>query len=258
LSKETELYSLTEQFRHHADTPDLSRSKAALKAQERIAYDLGMGDVETLESAGLMARNNAAHKTGSTLDEKRKDKRKFDQLLDILSQSLISLENELLDLENKIADARETISNNLTDIDYIRSLDADELYGPDGQLKEDVKTFLKKHGYDDLDDKTAEDICHMLTAIEVRALEDNDAKRDKIANWTDRHAALRAKAKDMVHDDMSDAHKQQAQHLSQRDPEQLARERLEALEKVDIEKSENLDTAELSASANNITANFEF
>jgi len=235
-----------------------THSAGALKAQERIAHDLGMGDIETLEAAGLMARNNAAHKTGSTVDAKRKDKRKFDQLLDILSQSLISLENELLNLENKIADARETISNNLTDIDYIRSLDADELYGPDGKLKADVKAFLKKHGYDDVEDKSAEDICHILTAIEVRALEDNDAQRDKIANWTDRHAALRKQAKDMMQDDMSDAHKQQAQDLSQRDPEQLARERLDALEKVDIEKSETLNTAELSASANNITTSFEF
>jgi len=206
-----------------------------------------------------MARNNAAHKTESTQDAKRKNKRKFEQVLDALSQSLRSLENELLDLENKIADAHDAISNNIADIDFIRSLNADALYGPDGKLKADVKTLLKKHGYDDVEDKSAEDICHILTAIEVRALEDNEAKRDKIANWTDRHAALRQQAKDMMHDGTSDTHKQQAQYLSQRDPEQLARERLEVLEKQNDANAENaISKAEVDIRADSISQGFSF
>jgi len=62
-------------------------------------------------------------------------------------------------------DSRVIIAGNQSDIDFIRSLDTDNLYGENGDLRDDVSILLSKHGYDDLQGKSVEDIRHMLKGI---------------------------------------------------------------------------------------------
>ena len=229
MGQNDQTFSLTQGFQDSAENPDLLRTTQLAKEQERHALFMGMGDGLALENAGLMSRNNSSDRLKMETERKERDKKAYERALELMSKHLNAIQTEMFDLEEKIAGSRIIIAENQSDIDFIRSIDTDNLYSADGDLRDDVSAFLKKHGYDDLDGKSEEDIRHMLLAIEVLAIEQNDIEQDKIDGWLDRHADLRRDAQDIVNRQNSDSHQSWADGLANRDPELLARNRLQAV-----------------------------
>lgn len=199
------------------------------KVRERDALFLGMGDGSALETAGLRARNNAADKLAIETDRKKRNQKAVERAIELIAGRLNKIEDEMIGLENKIADSREIIANNNADIEFIRSLDTDNLYGADGKLDEDVTAFLARHGYDDLDGKSEYDIRHMLTEIEINAIEQNEVEDKKINGWLERHEHLRGEADKVSGYSPSNDQRQRGTNIANRDPEQLARDRINAL-----------------------------
>ncbi|PHR60974.1 MAG: hypothetical protein COA43_04845 [Robiginitomaculum sp.] len=236
---------LTDSFYQNADGSDLNITTDASKLLEREALLMGMGDGEALIDSGTMAKNNAASNLAINTETKKRNKDAIDRaLLESITRTLNGIETEMKGLEVKIANSREIIADNNSDIDFIRTLDTDNLYDANGDLRGDVTTFLKKHGYDDLDDKSEDDLRHIITAIEVQAIEQNDIEASNIEGWLERHGQLRQQAVGAAQDGSADQ-KQRASDLAGRDPEQLARDRLDAMveNKSDIaDSSKNLET----------------
>lgn len=229
LGQDGQTLSLTQGFQDSAESPDLLRTTQLAKEQERHALFMGMGDGLALENAGLISRNNSSDRLKIETERKERDKKAYERALELMSKRLSAIQAEMFDLEEKIADSRVIIAGNQNDIDFIRSLDTDNLISTNGVLREDVNALLKKHGYHDLNGKSEEDIRHMLTAIEVQAIEQNDREQDKIDDWLGRHADLRRDAQDIVKGQNSDSHQSWVDGLANRDPELLARNRLQAV-----------------------------
>jgi|GEM_PF-5056365 len=228
---------LTDTFYQNADSPDLNVSTDVAKTQEHKAILMGMGDGEALIDSGTMAKNNASSNLAINTENKKRNKDAIDRaLLESIAKTLNGIETEMNDLEAKIASSREIIADNNADIDFIRTLDTGNLYDVNGDLRGDVTALLKKNGYDDLEGKSEDGLRHIITAIEVQAIEQNDIEANNIEGWLQRHRKLRLQAVGAAKDG-SAYQKQRASDLSGRDPEQLARDRLEAVSN----KSENLD-----------------
>lgn len=230
MGQDGQTFSLSEGFQRSAESPDLLRTTELSKEHERHAMFMGMGDGLALENAGQISRNNKSDRLASETERKKRKKHAYERALELMSARLNDIQNEMIELEQNIADSRLIIADNDGDIDFIRSLDTDTLYGEDGELRGDVSGLLKKHGYDDLDGKSEDDIRHMLTAIEVQAIEQNEVEADKIEGWLDRHSELRQDAQDAVQDNTSNPHQSWANDLTDRDPEVLARTRLDAFD----------------------------
>lgn len=229
MGQDDQTFSLTRGFQDSAESPDILRTTVLAKDQEQHALFMGMGDGLALENAGLMSRNNSSGKIAIEAERKKRNKQAYERALELMSQKLNDIQNEMFELEQKIANSRMIIADNQSDIDFIRSLDTDNLYSANGDIRDDVSALLKKHGYDDLQGKLEEDIRHMLTAIEVQAIEQNDREQYKIDGWLNRHADLRRDAQDIVKGQNSDNHQSWADGLANRDPELLARNRLQAV-----------------------------
>lgn len=236
---------LTDSFYQNADSSDLNVTTDVAKTQEHDALLMGMGDGEALINSGTIAKNNASSNLTINAETKKRNKDAVDRaLLESITKTLNGIETEMKGLEVKIANSREIISDNNADIDFIRTLDTDNLYDANGDLRGDVTALLKKHGYDDLEGKSEDDLRHMITAIEVQAIEQNDIEANNIEGWLERHGQLRQQAVSAAKDGSTDQ-KQRASNLAGRDPEQLARDRLEAMveNKSDIaDSSKNLET----------------
>jgi hypothetical protein len=222
--------SLSGGFARSADGSDLNTTTDTAKVLDEHTMLLGMGDGADLESAGLMAKNNAADKAAIATEEKKRNKRTVDRaLLNSITQTLNGIEAEMHGLEEKIANSRQIIADNNTDIEFIRSLDTDSLYDASGNLRTDVTAFLKKRGYNDLDGKSEDDLRHMITAIEVRIIDQNENEHHNIDGWLDRHGQLRQQSHDAVKDGASEKQRHHADELAKRDPEYQARLRMEAM-----------------------------
>ena len=172
--------------------------------------------------------------------------------------NLNDIQTEMIDLETKIADSSVIIANNITDIDFIRSLDTDTLYGTDGGVRDDVSALLKKHGYEDLEGMSENDIRHILTVIEVQAIEQNIAEQDKITGWLDRHGKLRGQARDIADASPSSDQRQDASDIASRDPEQLARDRMQAVTAQNHAPQETVTEAFVEVKKDLGTQNFSF
>lgn len=229
MGQDGQTFSLSECFQHSAESPDLLRTTELSKEHEQHVLFMGMGDGLALENAGLMSRNNTSDRLKVETERKKRDKHAYERALELMSRRLNDIQNEMIEIEQNIADSRLIIAGNESDIDFIRSLDTDTLYCEDGELRADVSGLLKKHGYDDLDGKSEADIRHIITTIEVQAIEKNDVERDKIEAWQDRHGALRREAQEVVRGHSSETHQTWANDLASRDPEILARTRLSAM-----------------------------
>lgn len=249
---------LTDSFYQNADSSDLNVTTDVAKAQEHKALLMGMGDGEALIVSGTMAKNNAANNLAINTENKKRNKDAIDRaLLESITKSLNGIETEMNGLEVKIANSREIIATNNSDIDFIRTLDTDNLYDANGNLRGDVTAFLKKHGYDDLEGKSEDDLRHIITAIEVQAIEQNDIEASNIEGWLDRHGQLRQQAVGAAKDGSADQ-RQRASDLAGRDPEQLARQRMEAMVENKADVNEAASKAELASYDNTITTGFDF
>lgn len=247
---------LTDSFYQNADGSDLNITTESAKSEDHKALLMGMGDGEALINSGMMAKNNAANNLAINAENKKRNKDAIDRaLLESITETLNGIETEMKGLEVKIANSREIIADNNADIDFIRTLDTNNLYDANGDLRGDVTAFLKKHGYDDLDGKSEDDLRHIITAIEVQAIEQNDIEASKIDGWLDRHGRLRQQAVSTANDGSADQ-KQRASDLAGRDPEQLARDRLEAMVENNPDLADIAKDQEVAARATTITQDF--
>lgn len=163
---------------------------------EHDAFNLGMGDAADLQSAGLMARSNAAVAILEKIsDQKNRDKRFEDLIYEQIRKSLDDIRAEMVWLYKQIKVEEKVIQTNNTDIDFIRSLDDDNIMGADGKPRSDVKALLKKHGYDDVDNMDVADILLVTQTIETDLHGDNIARKERINDYQDRHDVLRQSAK---------------------------------------------------------------
>jgi len=235
--------SLQDSFKQAIDGSDMMATTLRAENQEQHALFLGMGDAADLQSAGLMAKNNASDKLAIEMERKKRNKDAVDRaLLDSVNKRLDDIEAEMSDLERKIADSRNIIDANRDDIAFIRSLDTVSLYNADGSLRTDVDNFLGEHSYTHLEDKSESDIRHILTTIEVRAIEENENEESKIHGWTERHDHLRNEAKDITNDISTPEIEERLNSITARDPEILARQRMEAMENGQTEIAQEAQT----------------
>ena len=229
MGQDGQTFSLTKGFQDNADSPDLLRTTELAKEAERHALLMGMGEGLALESAGMMARNNSSGRLAVETERKKRDKQAYERALELMSKRLNDIQDEMFQIEGNIAATRLIIESNQSDICFIRSLDTQTLYDANDNVRDDVNVLLAKHGYNVSEDMSEDDLRHILTVIEVLAIEQNDIEQDKIDGWLDRHADLRRDAQDIVNRQNSDSHQSWADGLANRDPELLARNRLQAV-----------------------------
>ena len=249
--------TLRDGFQKSVGSPDLHVTTALAKSQESDTLFLGMGDGADLVSAGRIARNNASDKSAIETDRKKRNKEALERAIRLISDRLNQIETEMIDLETKIADSSEIIANNQADIDFIRGLDTDNLYDADGKLNGDTSAFLGKHGYN-LEGKSVEEIRHMLTEIEVAAIEQNDTEENKIDSWLNRHEHLRRESHNISKDSPSSDQRQRGAGIADRDPELLARKAIEAYSGNAVEVAEESEIAVVEAKVSTETQEFSF
>ncbi len=207
------------------DRPDLNITTENAKLREQTAFQLGMGDAEALASSGLMARSNAAFSMLEQIQNRKDKDSKFEAaILEQLRQSLNDIGAEMNWLEDQIRVEEKAIQHNNQEIDFIRTLDENNIYGADGKLRGDVSDLLKKNGYDDLDGKSTDEVMHMLTIIETKLHGDNIIRLDRIDSYQDRHAHLREKVRqfgeNLPEGTPNDIH-QKAEALAERHPYEI-------------------------------------
>lgn len=112
-----------------------------------------------------------------------------------LRQSLNDIHAEIQWLDEQIKVEEKIIQANNSDIDFIRTLDEDNIMDADGKPRQDVKALLKKHGYDDVDGMDIADILLITQIIETDLHSDNIERKTRISDYQDRHAVLRDTAK---------------------------------------------------------------
>ena len=191
--------SLIDGFSKSAEGEGLRATTIVAREREAIAYNLGMGDKADLESSGLMARSNAAVANLNNLQSKKdKDKRFEDMIFEQMRQSLEAINAEMDWLESQIKVEETAIQENNSDIDFIRTLNEDNIMGANGKLHEDVNALLKKHGYSDASDLAADEVMLILQAIETDLHNDNIIRLDRIDDYQARHGELRDMADDML------------------------------------------------------------
>jgi len=191
--------SLIDGFNKSVESKDLLATTIIAKEREAIAHNLGMGDGADLESSGLMARSNSAVANLNNLQSRKdKDKRFEDLIYEQMRKSLEAINAEMDWLEDQIKIEETAIQQNNSDIDFIRTLDEDNIMGADGKLREDVNALLKKHGHSDTGDLAADEVMLILQAIETDLHNDNIIRQDRIDVYQARHSQLRSMAGDMM------------------------------------------------------------
>ena len=134
------------------EATDLLNTTIKAKDLEETAHNLGMGGSEDILNAGLMARSNAAITLIENLkSQKEKDKRFEDLIYEQMRKSLTAINEEMDWLEGQIKADQETIQENNTDIDFIRTI-VDEQDLDDPHKRNQANALLKKHGFDSIDD----------------------------------------------------------------------------------------------------------
>jgi len=239
------------------DNPDLNITTENAELREQTAFQLGMGDAEALAGSGLIARSNAALNVLEQIKIRKDKDSKFEAaILEQLRQSLNDIGVEMDWLEDQISIEEKAIQHNNREIDFIRTLDEDNIYGADGKLRDDVSELLKKNGYDDLDGKSPDEIMHMLTIIETKLHGDNIIRIDRIDDYQDRHAHLREKARQFGENQPEGTPediRHNARELAERQPYEVKyRAVIDGVEPVANAAYE----AELSERAQNITSTF--
>lgn len=189
---------------------------------DRLAFNLGMGDASALESAGLMARSNAAVAMIDNIKgRKDRDKRFEDLVYEQIRQSLNDIQAEIQWLDEQIKVEEKAIQYNNTDIDFLRRLDEHNIMDADGKPRDDVKALLKKHGYENVDTMDVADILLITQTIETDLHNDNIVRKDRISDYQDRHGALRETAQrfqDRLPDDAPEDVRKQIADLASREP----------------------------------------
>ena len=146
-----------------------------------------------------MARSNAAVANLNNLQNRKdKDKRFEDLIYEQMRQSLEAINAEMDWLEGQIKIEEGAIQENNGDIDFIRTLDEDNVMGENGQPREDVAALLRKHGHDNIDGLDATEIMHLLQIVETDLHNDNIIRQDRINSYQKRHSDLRDMAGDML------------------------------------------------------------
>ncbi len=211
-------FDLTGGFKQSVDSLDLHVTTDIAKDLEHMAFNLGMGDGAALEASGMMARSNAAVANLNNLQSrKEKDKRLEDLIHNQMIKSLNAIGAEMDWLEEQIRTEEKAIQHNNAEINFIRTLNEDNIMGADGKLRDDVKTLLKKHGRNNFNGKDPDEIMHMLEAIETNLHGDNIERESRIESYQKRHGALREHAGQIV-DSATGVAKEQAQELAAREP----------------------------------------
>lgn len=204
------------------DAADLMKTTKTGRDLDRHAFNLGMGDASALESAGLMARSNAAVAMMDNIKgQKDRDKRFEDLAYEQIRQSLNDIQAEIQWLDEHIKIEEKAIQTNNTDIDFLRTLDEDNIMGPDGKPREDVKALLKKHGYENVDSMGVADIMLITQTIETDLHNDNIVRKGRIGDYQGRHGELRETAQRFQHslpDDAPEDVQQQVADLASREP----------------------------------------
>jgi len=190
------------------DAADLMNTTKTSRELETHAFNLGMGDTSDLESTGLMARSNAAVAMMDNINGRNKRDKWFEDLVyEQIRQSLNEIHAEIQWLDEQIKVEEKAIQTNNTDIDFIRTLDEDNIMGADGKPRQDVKALLKKYGYDDISKMDVADIMLITQTIETDLHNDNIIRKGRISDYQDRHDVLRDTAKrfqDNLPDDAPD------------------------------------------------------
>lgn len=243
-------FSLTGGFKQSADNVDLRVTTDLTIEKETVALNLGMGDGVELESSGLIARSNAAVANLNDLrNRKDKDKRFADLVYEQIRKSLedISVEMDWLDKQIKIEET--ALQQNNTDIDFIRTLDEDNIMDADGNPRDDVAALLKKHGYDDTDNLALDEIQLILHTIETDLHNDNTERQGRIEGYQERHGHLQESVqrfRENMPEGMSDDIKQKVEALAEREPYEVTfRSEIEAAEVGNADVSETMKNTAL-------------
>lgn len=177
------------------DAADLMKTTEIGRDLDRLAFNLGMGDTSALESAGLMARSNAAVAMMDNIKgQKDRDKRFEDLIYEQIRQSLNDIQAEIQWLDEQIKVEEKAIQYNNTDIDFLRTLDEHNIMGADGKPRDDMKALLRKHGYENVDTMGVADILLVTQTIETDLHNDNIVRKGRISDYQDRHSVLRETA----------------------------------------------------------------
>jgi len=250
--------SLIDGFNKSVESKDLLATTIIAKEREAIAHNLGMGDGADLESSGLMARSNAAVANLNNLQSKKdKDKRFEDLIYEQMRKSLETINAEMDWLEDQIKIEETAIQQNNSDIDFIRTLDEDNIMGADGKLREDVNALLKKHGYSDTDDLAVDEVMFILQTLETEIHSDNILRQDRIDSYQKRHSELRDMAGDMM-DRLPEAAspelQEQVQATASRQPYEV---NYRAMKEAKIEQvADAIETVEKQQFEQNVSSDF--
>lgn len=111
---------------------DLLNTTKTARVLDRAAHDLGLGNIDDLISAGLQPKTNAAQKALDVLLGKKDKDAKFAEILHMqLLRTLDAINQELDWLHEQIGIEQAAIDDNLTDLDFIATLDEDNIMGAD-------------------------------------------------------------------------------------------------------------------------------
>lgn len=197
------------------DAADLMKTTKISRELDRHAFNLGMGDTSDLESAGLMARSNAAAAMMDKIKgQKDRDKRFEDLIYEQIRQSLNDIQAEIQWLDEQIKVEEKAIQYNYTDIDFLRRLDEHNIMDADGKPRDDVKALLKKHGYENVDTMDVADILLITQTIETDLHNDNIIRKGRISDYQVRHGELRETAQRFQDSLPADAPEDVQQHVA--------------------------------------------
>lgn len=213
-------------FTKAVDAPDLMATTDLAKTAVQDAFNLGTGDATDLESAGLIALSNAAVTVLDNIAErKERDKRLDDFMYEQLRKSLEDIHAEIEWLDEQIKTEEKAIQVNNAEIDFIRTLNEDNILDADGNVRDDVKAILKKHGYDDVDGMEVAEIMLITQAIETELHSDNIERKARIGEYQERVGDLQ-RSVERFQSDMPDGTPQDIQdsvrEIAEREPYEVS------------------------------------
>lgn len=249
-------------FSDVANAPDHLKTTLKGKDIEHTAFQLGQGDAADLVDAGLMPKSNAAMAILESIKDREDRKKRFEDLVyEQIRKALDDIYAEIEWLDEQIKIEEQAIQANNTDIDFIRTLDEDNIMDKNGEVRDEVKALLAKHGYTDVDDMDVTDILLITQTIETDLHNDNIIRKGRIDDYQDRRSVLRSSAQralDNLPDDIPQDIKDKAQQIASSEPYEVTyRAMNEAYTKSEV-VAEVLEKAESDSNFAVETSTFDF
>lgn len=249
-------------FSDVANAPDHLKTTLKGKDIEHTAFQLGQGDAADLVEAGLMPKSNAAIALQDSLKERAERKKRFeDMVYEQVRKALDNIHAEMEWIDEQIKAEEKAIQSNNTDIDFIRTLNEDNILNANGEVRDDVKALLTKHGYSDIDGLDVAEIMLITQTIETDLHNDNIERKARISDYQERRETLRTTAQEAIEnlpDDTPADIKEKARQIAENEPYEVS---YRAMKEVYAENEVLAETIEQAEKAQNFaveTSEFDF